>query len=243
MDVRRFSTGLIAIPMALALVAATPSYSAEGKAAPAKKGRNVDSARKPSGPQVDAAATAQLADQLARYGDRNKDAIALIMAARLQAQVGVRDEKRQKASEGKPPADAGKAPAARDTSVSGLLARAKQYAGGRKDLIALADEAAKDKPRGAIPGPIRHVDRVNARTTDVYTVAFRGREPAVVLISGDGDTDLDLIVEDQYGNVICRSDGPSDDEGCRWTPAFTGDFRIKVRNLGNVWNQYRMLSN
>ncbi|MCW5605970.1 MAG: hypothetical protein KIT18_15620, partial [Burkholderiales bacterium] len=83
-------------------------------------------------------------------------------------------------------------------------------------------------------GPKSATHTVEARVNDIFCVTFRGGEPAVVGISGDGDTDLDLVVLAENGNVICRADGPSDDEICRWTPRWTGLFRIEVRNLGSV---------
>lgn len=84
---------------------------------------------------------------------------------------------------------------------------------------------------------------VRARTTDIFHVQFRGGEVAAVAISGDGDTDLDLYVFDRNGNQICRSTRSGDDEGCRWTPAWTGTFRIEVKNLGNIANRYRIAMN
>lgn len=84
---------------------------------------------------------------------------------------------------------------------------------------------------------------VRAFTTDVYHVQFRAGEVAAVAIAGDGDTDLDLFVFDQNGNRICRSVRGSDSEACRWTPAWTGTFRIEVKNLGRVSNRYRIAMN
>lgn len=84
---------------------------------------------------------------------------------------------------------------------------------------------------------------VRAFTTDVYHVQFRGGEVAAVAIAGDGDTDLDLYVFDQAGNRICRSVRGGDAEACRWTPAWTGTFRIEVKNLGSMSNRYRIAMN
>ncbi len=236
----------LAAPLAFTLASVMPAHSAD-KAAPkaeAQKGKNVDAAKRGSTPQIEAAAKGRLADQLARYGDKNKDALALIEAAKIFNEVGVKDEKRDKKTEGTSSAKDEQEGAGqmRDQSVSALLARAREYAGGRKDLIALADEAAKTGTRGAY-NPVRHIDRVRAGITDVYNVTFRGGEPAFLAISGDGDTDLDLYVYDQNGNLICASNGPGDDEACRWYPRWTGPFIVRVRNLGGVYNQYRMWSN
>lgn len=245
MDSKKLRAAFIALSASATLAAAAPVFSADGKAddkTSAKKGSNVDAAKRGSSPQADAVVQAAMADQLIQYGDKNKDPLALITAARILNGLGVKDEKREKKTEGKGDDKAAKS-APRDQSPAGVLARAKEYAGGRSDLIALADEAAKGGTRGAGGGPIRHADTAPARTRMHYNVRFRGGEPAVLAISGDGDTDLDLYVYDENGNQICRADRAGDDEICRWTPRWTGTFRITVVNLGGVYNNFRMWSN
>ncbi len=243
---KKLAAAIAAIPLAVALAVSVPGHSAE-KGGDTKKGTNVDKDKKASGPQAEAVRLAALADQLATYGDRNKDAMALIMAAKLQGEVGTRAGKHERtAGKGSDKDDkkAGAAPQARDNSVAGLTARAKQYAGDRKDLIALADDVAKAGTRGVVNGPQIGTFTVQARAIDNFrNLVFRGGEPAVVAISGDRDTDLDLYVYDENNRLICRADGPSDDEICRWTPQWTGPFRIEVRNLGSVWNRYRLVTN
>jgi hypothetical protein len=105
--------------------------------------------------------------------------------------------------------------------------------------VALACFAA---PLTASPvGGAKHdVHRVNARSTDVFRVNFRGGESAAVIISGDGDTDLDLYVYDENGNLIGSDTDSSDDCVVRFAPKWTGMFRIEVRNLGSVYNQYQI---
>lgn len=238
---RKISAMLGAIPLGIALAVSVPGYSAE-KGGDGKKGTNVEKGKRATSPQTQAVELAMLADQLATYGDQKKDAMALVMAAKLQNEAGVQQVKHERTA-GKGKGGSGAAPQARDNSVAGLVARAKQYAGDRKDLIALADDVARAGTRGAVGGPKAATHVVEARVNDIFRVSFRGGEPAVVGISGDGDTDLDLVVIDENGNVICRADGPSDDEICRWTPRWTGLFRIEVRNLGTVWNRYRIMTN
>ena len=87
------------------------------------------------------------------------------------------------------------------------------------------------------------IEVVRAHRTDVFTVTFRAGETAMVAISGDGDSDLDLYVFDQNGNRVCGATGRGDDEVCRWTPRWTGTFRVEVRNLGAAANRYRIATN
>jgi hypothetical protein len=89
------------------------------------------------------------------------------------------------------------------------------------------------------PGGARHdVHQVLAYDTDVFYVTFRADEAAMVLVSGDGDTDLDLYVYDENGNLIANDIDATDDCVVSFTPKWTGSFRIEVKNLGSVYNEY-----
>lgn len=244
MNPRRLYQAAAIVPLMGGLLLAQPVWAQDSKAAPAKKGDNVDRNSRSSSPQTQAVATAAMASQLRAYGDRNKDPMALISAARILQEVGVRDEPRKPTTKADKPAATGMAqPAARDDSVAGILARAKEYAKGRADLIALANEVEKSTTRGRTGGPAGTVTNVQANSRDTFDISFRGGEPALVAISGDGDTDLDLLVYDENGRLICRADGFTDDEICRWTPAWTATFRVVVVNLGRVYNRYRLWTN
>lgn len=80
--------------------------------------------------------------------------------------------------------------------------------------------------------------RVAAYDTDEYTFRFLSGWTAGALLSGDGDTDLDLYVYDGNGNLICKSDTYGDDEGCTWSPSWSGNFTIRIKNRGSVYNRY-----
>ena len=68
-------------------------------------------------------------------------------------------------------------------------------------------------------------------------------ELAEVLVSGDGDTDLDLYVYDSNGNLIAKDIDYSDDCYVRWIPAWTGRFIIRIVNRGPVYNRFVILTN
>lgn len=206
--------------------------------APDKK-VNLDSAKgAPATPALTAVETVNTAHNLVRYADANKDPLALIAAARILKETGSQpaDAKR----EGTAAAD--KKATDQKFSVDAILARARVLAGGRADLIALADDVAKSGARGSVRGPARWTEVVNGRAVDVYRFSFRGGELAAVAVSGDGDSDLDLYVYDENGNLICRDEGPSDDMLCQWRPRWTGQFTIKIKNLG-VANEYVAVHN
>lgn len=96
---------------------------------------------------------------------------------------------------------------------------------------------------GAFGGPQYGRYRLGAKSTHTFTVAFRGGEWARVAISGDGDTDLDLYVFDEYGNRVAVDADYSDDCYVSWFMPRPGVFTIKVVNRGGVYNDYRLASN
>ena len=94
-------------------------------------------------------------------------------------------------------------------------------------------------PASADAGVV-HDDRVNARTTDVYTFTFQAGVQYDISILGDGDTDLDLFLYDENGNLIDSDTGPTDAANVQVTPRWTGSFTLRIKNLGSVWNAYRL---
>ena len=86
-------------------------------------------------------------------------------------------------------------------------------------------------------------DTVLAHSTNVYKEKFWGGEVAEVLVFGDGDTDLDLYIYDENGNLITSDTDYTDICICRWNPIWTGDFIIKVVNRGSVYNDYVIATN
>jgi hypothetical protein len=96
---------------------------------------------------------------------------------------------------------------------------------------------------GARRGPQFDVKRAPANGSVTYTVDFVGGEPARINLRGDGDTDLDLYVYDENGNLVGSDVGPTDRATVAWSPRWTGPFTIRVVNLGNVYNEYRITTN
>jgi hypothetical protein len=86
-----------------------------------------------------------------------------------------------------------------------------------------------------------HSDRVLAHKTDVYRVHFSAHTRAMVEVSGDGTTDLDLYIYDENGNLVAKDDDNTDDCLASWTPRWSGTFTIRVVNRGSVYNDYDMM--
>lgn len=232
----------------VAAMAQTESGAAQ-QASGAKPEVNI-AAEKPAGQALSATRKAALAYELFNYGKAAGDALAMVSAATILSSVEADlkvagdDETVQKETlaADEPPAKTG------DASVpdsSAILEEARVLARDNTAIVALIDEAKASGSRRFFGRDRYHgytTARANSDDPWRWRVA-RGGELAEVAISGDGDTDLDLFVYDEYGNLICSSQSWSDDEYCSWIPRRTGEFRIVVRNHGNVWNRYLMYIN
>lgn len=187
----------------------------------------------------------QTAASLAKYGYSNYSATALIEAAKIFAET-----KTQELEEKGNPENA-QTVSDKEKRVSfdpqQLLADAKKYAGKDKVVLAYAKQVEKNlkssSTRGAVGGPREGSGRVYGKSYTDYQLKFWAQEVAEVAVLGDGDTDLDLYVYDGNGNLITSDTDYTDQCICRWVPAWTGVFTIRIVNRGALYNEYVILTN
>jgi hypothetical protein len=103
-------------------------------------------------------------------------------------------------------------------------------------LLSMSDVASA-APRG---GAGCQMETVRAHSTDTFNVTFYASQLAGVTVIGDGDTDLDVYIYDEFGNLIGSDTDHSDNCVVMWTPRWTGRFAIKVVNRGSVYNRYQI---
>lgn len=94
---------------------------------------------------------------------------------------------------------------------------------------------------GAVGGPKCTDETVLARSTDCYNICFRANEEAIVIARGDGD--IDILVYDENNNLITQDTKTDHVPVVRWTPKWTGMFRIEVRNCESFDVDYRIGTN
>jgi hypothetical protein len=107
-------------------------------------------------------------------------------------------------------------------------------------LTGLFAASAQARPVGPA---VSHGDRVEAYSVKSYQLDCYGGEYTELALIGDGDTDLDLFVYDENGNLIAIGESYSDVEAVGFTPLWTGTFIIEVHNLGSVYNDFGLGSN
>jgi hypothetical protein len=112
-------------------------------------------------------------------------------------------------------------------------------------LTLLAAFAATTVPAFAqSTNPINYQGVVQAGWTVRFNpITFNANQSAVVTMTGDGSTDLDLYVYDEYGTEVARDENATDKATVRFVPRRTGMYFIKVINRGKVWNVFNLVTN
>jgi hypothetical protein len=108
-------------------------------------------------------------------------------------------------------------------------------------LLALA--AAAPIQAGAAPKAVRHTGTVQGFHTMTFKVRFQAGQPAVVVVQGDGDTPLALVVLDAHGKRVAADAVNVDRPAVRWTPASAEPYQVKVVNRGGVPNRFLLRTN
>lgn len=208
--------------------------------------QTVDEKPEVVGETSESLAALKLANQVLRYGYDNKSTLALLDALQIFSENPTQalNATKEGATVDESNAEGKKARVAFDYDT--VLADAKAFADGDPNLLSLIDNIdaeAKGAQRGNINGPCRDFSSVSGRSYVDYTASFVANQLAEVLVSGDGDTDLDLYVYDSNGNQIAGDSDYSDDCYVRWVPAWTGRYTIRVVNRGPIYNRFVILTN
>jgi hypothetical protein len=128
-------------------------------------------------------------------------------------------------------------------TADAMFAKAKELAADDEVLLGLIDDAMAEGSRGRIGGAVSWLSRLPAGQTDVWEIPFYGNSYAEIAVVGDGDTDLDVAITDENGNVFCYDVSWSDSLYCDFTPAWNGYFYVTVQNMGRVRNSYYLMTN
>jgi hypothetical protein len=192
-------------------------------------------ARSTAPPDADAEARAitqiVTAAEVAAWAREHRDAQAMLVAARMMDDVRTRQE-------------SGDAPF---LTASSLLDEAEAMAGGdpaiRAEILRLRtqDKGVRASAFGA--GPIVLVRRVQARQTFGFEIEVRRDEVLRVAAIGDGDTNIDLVLRDRAGTVVCSDNSQDHYPVCTIARPQGGALRVEVVNHGGVWSRVQILTN
>src|SRR5262245_34054162 len=97
---------------------------------------------------------------------------------------------------------------------------------------------------GAIGGPRWAVNQWLApfHTVD-YQVAFAGGQLANIAAEGNGATDLDMFVYDQYGNQVFFDTRYGDFCEAHFWVSYPQVYTVRVVNRGSLWNVFSLVTN
>lgn len=219
------------------------------------KGTNSSADKGTEGGAAAGVAILNQAGDLVRYARETQSPVAMLAAVQMINRVKYQEASdrvgAKKTDQATTPARGSQDAKAQNPAVTydtqKLLAEAKGWAKGNPQLLALiTTEAGKHGASGtlgAAAGPIVHHDSVLARHYDDYAITFVAGELARVAVVGDGDTDLDLYIYDENGNLITSDTDYTDQCLVEFTPRWTGAFRVRVVNNGYVYNNYVLLTN
>jgi hypothetical protein len=181
-----------------------------------------------------------LAAELEDLGRAQKDSLMLINAARLYLKASGQEIKREGEREGGEGEQTAKGKIA---GIKEILDLARQHAQGSETITKLIDEMAVVGIKGNSGGAKFVRDSVPSKGKVTYKLEFYSQEFAEATVRGDGAGDIDLMVADENGNVICQSKGNREREYCSWFPRWKGQFKVTVQNQGSGASNYRLYTN
>lgn len=82
--------------------------------------------------------------------------------------------------------------------------------------------------------------RVEAYSSNTYTIRLERGQWVEIWGHGDGDTDLDLFVYEPGGRQVAADEGYDDSMSVGFEARRSGTYRIQVKNLGDVWNAFNL---
>lgn len=197
-----------------------------------------------------ARAVAQAGDAMARAerARQGRDPLAMLVAARDLRDANLRRIDAPAAETVANPGAAsaaadGPAPTSTPPTAETLFAEARTLARGDREMLARIDRVERTQARGLVDGPTAWVRDISADSHINWRVTARGSEVWRLAAIGDGDTDVDIRVFDENGNLVCEDNGLSHRAECTFTPRWTGQFTVRVINWGRVWTRTLVTSN
>jgi hypothetical protein len=195
--------------------------------------------------QSPAAESIITARRVAEYGYANKNPLCLLAAAQIMASTSTNKLEAKLDKGGAPEAGAGKKPEiVLDADKLVKDAQAMSNSEMASEITALAGKIKTTRSRGAFGGPkMTQGQSVDANATDTYTIEFKGGEQAELVVVGDLDGDLDLLVYDATGNLVASDIAGTDKCTISWTPAQNSSYTVSVKNKLAGPNRYTLITN
>jgi hypothetical protein len=179
---------------------------------------------------------AELSARLYAIGAETGDPVLVISAARLRKTLAPVASDR--AAEGATALDG--AP----LTWEEMLATAEAFATGDAALLGLIADVRAETTKGVASGPVYNIGSLSNGGGDTYPpIEFVGGEYAEVYVEAKAATNLNLMIYDNLGRLVCSDTDISHIAYCGWTPATPGTFTLKVENKGPTSAPYALMTN
>jgi hypothetical protein len=125
-----------------------------------------------------------------------------------------------------------------------MLDSAATVAQGDETLLALIDDTAAEATKGVATGPVYRLDRIDPGATDRFPlIEVTAGQRTEVYVEPESGTDLNLVIRDGSGAVLCADTDPSPIAYCAWTQAEPDSVAIEVTNAGPDSTPYALMTN
>jgi len=178
----------------------------------------------------------QTARALYEIGVAAKDPLYILAAAKLRKSV--RMAPGGPVPEGRSPAKG--APLQWDR----MLVAADPLITGDPMLEGLAEDIRAERSKGVTNGPVYSIINLAAGGKDLYPdVPFSGGQYAEIYVEGPRGSDLNLLVHDSRGRLVCSDTDISAIAYCGWRPASDDAYAITVVSEGGRGGSYSLMTN
>lgn len=183
-----------------------------------------------------------LAHLLYAQGLADQDGLTVMAAARMSASVPQEvGPDLEKVTDGE--AMQGAEGASGPVTPSEMLETARKLAEGDDTALTLIERAETTGSEGRNDIAVVRNSVLEPGQTDHWKLPLFGGAYAELGIVGDGDSNLDLSVADEGGQILCQERSPSDTSLCAFVPAQNGYFTVIVQNHGPGRNSYLLVTN
>ena len=125
-----------------------------------------------------------------------------------------------------------------------MLANAQPLIQGNPILEGMAEDIEAERFKGVTDGPVYSIARISSGGNDVYdNVPFDGGAYAEIYLEGPRGSDLNLVVRDSAGRLVCSDTDISTIAYCGWRPVETENFTVVVENKGRGATSYSLITN
>ena len=176
------------------------------------------------------------ARSLYEIGIAQQNPLLILAAARLRKSVTPRPSARN--------TEGSKAITGQPLGWQEMLAAAAPLIEGDPALLALAEDTKAERDKGVTIGPVYSIAEIEAKGTDTYpSLPFTGGQYAEIYVEGPAGVDLNVLIRDAQGRLVCSDTDISAIAYCGWRPAASGEFKITVENRSAQGGQYSLISN